>query len=615
LSWKPTGSDWKEKEMMKKNLLFLLTVTMPLTLLGQYWGERVTEKSFESSELYFTSYFLNNYGINNFRQVAVGFIQDPFLDLYLNPANLPSLNRRNLLYLDFRGDRTEPSVMTDYRTYPAYYETGVYDYYAPYYIDPRWYQDTRHEPEPVFSLGVLTFPFNGSLKNIFLGATYQLIYKQEPFYAMPSWIYYNKYGYDAFGGRMMEGNYIPVQDRYVGEDELLNNGQLFSAFLGNQFSEKLSAGIALNGVIHSRNGSYINNMSDEYGNTYDDNWYSNSEMKREQEYQHLDLAAGLKYQFSPTLLLGTKAGYLDGNADQTFNSRYSSYYDYQSSDVPGDYSTYYNESSTSQSWKHDGKNVYGSINLTKELKEKNTINAYYRYTRSEVDLDNQSTIQDTAYSASHWTYDSIFYEYYHHSSLSDQRQGSGTREDNTHEAMLNFRMKLTEKSSITFGGYFSRTESDISSFEPVVATRYSSYSSNDYPGDTLSLYEDKDLDWNYHALEWSLQIPLFFDFQVSPQWLISVGLNKVLKSWQIEDETIAYCRVRQRVENDSVKTDSNFAERYKEPTHKITEEFTDIIGKFVVQITPQIRIHLLVDPEFEDEFRIAQWWLGFQANL
>jgi hypothetical protein len=601
---------------MKRNLFILLVVLMPLALPGQYWGERVTEKSFESSELYFNSYFLNTYGINNFRQVAVGFIQDPFLDLYLNPANLPTLKNRNLIYLDFRGDRTETPVISGYRTYPAYYESGYYNYYAPIYIDPRWYQDTRYEPEPVFSLGILAYPFSGSLKNLLLGVTYQLIYKQEPFYSMPSWIYYNQYGYDAFGGRMMEmDSNIPIQDRYVGEDEMLNSGQLFSTFISNRFSEKLSAGIALSGVIHSRDGSYINNMSDEYGNIYDNDWYSKMEVKREQEYQHLDLAAGLKYQFSSTLLLGTKVGYLNGNADQKYNSLYSSFYDYQSSDLPGDFSTYYNESSTTQTWKHDGTNFYGSINLSKELKDKNIVNLYYRYTHSEVDLDNHSAIQDTAFYASHWTYDTTFYEYEGISSLTDNRKGSGERKTNTHEAMLNFHMKLTEKSTITFGGYYSRTISDIHSFEPVLAQRYSMYDSNNYPDDSISIYEDKDLDWNYHSLEWSLQIPLFFDFQVSPQWLISVGINKVLKSWKIEDETIAYFRLRQRVENNSVKSETNFGERYKESTQKITEDFTDLIGRFAVQVTPQIRIQLLVDPEFEDEFRIAQWWLGFQAHL
>ena len=47
---------------MKKNLMLLMIILTLPTLLAQYWGERVTEKSFESSELYFQSYFLNTYG-------------------------------------------------------------------------------------------------------------------------------------------------------------------------------------------------------------------------------------------------------------------------------------------------------------------------------------------------------------------------------------------------------------------------------------------------------------------------------------------------------------------------------------------------------------------------
>jgi hypothetical protein len=32
-------------------------------------------------------------------------------------------------------------------------------------------------------------------------------------------------------------------------------------------------------------------------------------------------------------------------------------------------------------------------------------------------------------------------------------------------------------------------------------------------------------------------------------------------------------------------------------------------------IAPEFKIKLLLDPEFENEFRIAQWWLGFEAKL
>ncbi|MCH7487331.1 MAG: hypothetical protein IIC04_10130, partial [Proteobacteria bacterium] len=92
---------------MKSKLLILMLI-LPFTLSAQYYGERVTEKSFERSNVYFKSNFLNTFGLFRFKNVAPGLIEDPFLDLHLNPANLPEFqNKTALIYLDFRGDRSE----------------------------------------------------------------------------------------------------------------------------------------------------------------------------------------------------------------------------------------------------------------------------------------------------------------------------------------------------------------------------------------------------------------------------------------------------------------------------------------------------------------------------
>ncbi|HES59957.1 MAG TPA: hypothetical protein ENO18_05940, partial [Caldithrix sp.] len=69
---------------------FYVLILLPFLLLAQYYGERVTEKSFESSDLFFNSYYLNTFGIYNFRNVATGLFDDPFLRLHLNPALLPN---------------------------------------------------------------------------------------------------------------------------------------------------------------------------------------------------------------------------------------------------------------------------------------------------------------------------------------------------------------------------------------------------------------------------------------------------------------------------------------------------------------------------------------------
>ncbi len=598
---------------MLKFLVIILILFIPIFCNAQYWGERATEKSYEHSELYFRSYYLNTFGLHRFRDIVVGMIKDPFLDLYLNPANLPKLDNNNLIYLDFRGDRTESAVIRDYTIYPLDY---FFSYYPRYYVDPRWYTSTRREPEPVFSIGYLSYPLEISPQILF-GATYQLIYKQEKYYSIPSWIYMNRYGYDAFNAQVVDEGDIPIKDREVGQDEMLNHGHLFSIFLGSQLVEKFSIGFSLNSIIHSREGIYADTRSDEYGNTDNSNWYYYKENSKDQNYDHYDLSLGLNYYFTHTFFSGIKIGYLGGDSKQTYQAIYSSKYQYQQIDEPSNWSRSMSESITNQSWDHDGENWYGSINLTKKTKQGHWMNIYYRYTEGNNNLQNNTEITDTSYYASHWTSDTEINEYRNSSSLSDIRAGSGKRTSNHHEAMLNMHMKLSKKSTVILGCYYFIRKSIISSTEPVIANRFSHYYSSGYYNRdvTKTLLEDKTLEWEYNSKEWSFQIPVFLDFQVSSYWSIMLGISRSLYSWHIKDETIAYFDIRRRTENDSIYTETNFGERYKEPDKKLSEEFTDIISKFSVKISSDFQIHLLINPEFKESFRIAQWWLGFQASL
>ena len=592
-------------------LILILIFLLPLLSRAQYWGERATEKSFEQSRLYFNSYYLNTFGIGRFGEVAAGLIDDPFLNLYVNPANLPSLPAGNLIYLDFRGDRTEPSILSDFHLTS---DVLVDPYFYP---DRRWYDVTRREPEPVFSLGFLGYPFQRASQKFFLGASYQLLYKQEKFYTPPSWIYWNRLGYDSFGNRLLEEQYIPMYDRYAGKNEMLNSGHLFSGFAGIQLSEDLSAGMSVNSVIHNREGGYLNLHRDEYGSTNNyDSQYSN-ELTRSQDYQHVDFAGGVNYSFAPNLKSGIKMGYLQGDADQIYTSQNYSFYQYQIVNVSQEWSYYRNESYTDQSWKQDGKNWYGGFNVTGKTRNDNLINFYYRYTQSDIDVNNASTIRDTALYSSRWLADTSYYQWRNSYSLSDNRTGVGKREVKRHEFMLNSQIRLTEKNNLSLGLYYSHANSNILTTEPVIARASSDYSQSGYYNDEYHyyLFEDKTLQWHHQSTEWSLQIPVLIDFQLNEYWQISLGLNKILRSWNISDETIAYFDTRERLENDSLRIENNFAERYREPAQKITEEYTDLIARFAVKISPRFQVHLLIDPAFDESIRIAHWWLGFQASL
>jgi len=600
---------------MKLKINFLILFSS-IIIYPQYYGERTTEQNFEQSELYFKSHYLNSFGLYNFKKIAAGFFDDPFLNLHINPAAVPDLGDDELLlYIDFRGDRTEVPIVNDY-VMPVFYSNIAY---RPY-VDPRWITISRSEPEPIFSLGILNYPLKDITKNFFIGGTYQLINREEKFYTVPYGIYYPNYYYDAFWVRAEGLSNIPITDRYAGKDELSTVGHLFSVFTGYKINNELSAGLSLNGVMHSRDGEYANNYQDEFGTQKDyDNSYSNSQA-RNQDYNHLDLSTGVLYNLSKKFKVGAKIGYLNGNAEQSYSSSNKSFYQYKKPNVTDEWSYSINDYQNSQKWNQDGNSKYFGINFTRYIDIDKEFSGYYRYTNSDIDLTNSTNILDTSYYTSRYysSWDTTYNSYNGRSYTSDVRGGTGKRKVFMHEALLNFLWKLSERTSVRAGIYYNSTSTNVNSSEPVTALRKSEYNyvnKNHSQNYYNELVENKLLDWEYDAQSWTLQIPIAFNFIISDKFELMLALNRILNGWEIEDRTIAYFTKRERNENGQVTVETNFGERYTQPREKITEDFTKVMAGINVNLSKAFKVNLQVDPEFGDEFRFAQWWLSFAAKL
>jgi hypothetical protein len=67
--------------------VFLFFAFQVHTGYAQYFGERVLEKSFEHTDFFFTPSYVVPYGIATFRSTMVGLLDDPFLNLAVNPSN------------------------------------------------------------------------------------------------------------------------------------------------------------------------------------------------------------------------------------------------------------------------------------------------------------------------------------------------------------------------------------------------------------------------------------------------------------------------------------------------------------------------------------------------
>ncbi len=594
---------------------FFVLLFFPGLLFAQYWGERVTEKSFESSALYFNSYYLNPFSIYNFKDVSLALIDDPFLALHLNPANMPKDS--TLIYLDFRGDRHEPSVVS--RIMPTPY-TG-YDYYAPGFIaDPRWYSVTRTEPEPIVSLGFLSRPF----QRFSINATYQFIYKEEPFYQSPAVIYNSRYGMDERGMDIGGDSNVPVVNRCAGEDYMLTNAHLAALNAALMVTSKLSVGVTASAVYHNREGQYARLRTNEYSSTDTDDWRNQYSKERQQRYHHIDLAGGLRYRFSQYFSAGVKVGYLNGKVKQDYNIADSSVYRYSrnSNNYHSDHQSYRN-SLTNQNWRHDGHNLYGRLTLNFRFKKHRQFHFFYAYSQKNININNRSTIMDASHYSGSWNNGSDQSAYYSWYSLNDRRYASGSAQENNWQTMLSFHWKETERSRVNFGIYFSQQNYHTTTNEPVIFSSRSYHHSQYKEADQLweihewnyNRYEEKRLVWETRTLHQTLQIPVMLEYDISANWTFLAVVNRIWQRWRVEDQTTAYFSTRYKNDNGQIEEEHNFGERYTQPKRSISEDTTDLIGGLTVRVSPNFTINFLVNPSFDADGLLAQWWLGFRMKL
>lgn len=598
-----------------KQVLFLVLILTGFSF-AQYYNERSTEQSFEKSELYFKSALLNPYGLFSIKEVSYGLIDNPFIRLSLNPANLPSQKDETVFYLDFRGDRTlieNHGISMDTR---PYFNDMLFS------PDPRLISTTRAEQEPFLSLGVLTYPLKDVLGDLFVGVTYQFTNQKERFYSSPYSIYGNRLFYDGFGIRVSEGamSDVPIVDRYGGKDEMKTKTHLLTLFTGYALSEKLNFGLSINTALHSRKGELSNLNRDEYGATNNGEWFSSNRNTNKQEYNHIDFSAGLTYAISDLTSAGIKAGFLNGNVDQATLSSSEYLYSRNTPNVSPDWNYSFSTSSSIQKWEHKGNVLYGGTQFSHQLKNNIVVSGYYSLAYSDIDLTNSSTIKDTSSFTSKWNYNNQWSRYSGKSSLKDNRSATGKRENYDHQLFMGVKVPLLNQTTLSTGLFYGYSTSSVNSSEPVYAFRYSKHQSssseNNYNySNELSLLENKRLEWTYTSKKWSLQIPVLLNFVVNENWTIMTGVNQVMNEWEITEQTTAYFTQRRKVENGVVKNETNFGERYSEPDKSYTEDYSQLFAGVELSFSKIFKVRLLMEPELVEGLRVNQWWLGFETRL
>lgn len=82
--------------------LLVIMIFSQMTV-GQYLSENVVEKSFESTPFFFQPNYMNPFGIGKFAEIAPALIDDPFLNVIVNPA-FPAAEsfQQHYIYVNFR---------------------------------------------------------------------------------------------------------------------------------------------------------------------------------------------------------------------------------------------------------------------------------------------------------------------------------------------------------------------------------------------------------------------------------------------------------------------------------------------------------------------------------
>ncbi|MCR4439564.1 MAG: hypothetical protein QHJ34_13565 [bacterium] len=592
-------------------------VTAALPAHAQYWGGRVLEKSFEQTEFFFLPNDVLPYGLGAFSRVAPGLIDEPLLNVAVNPAYLCRAElQRPYLYLDFRNTHLVEEQQ-GYR-WPGLYVEGpaAADFVPPY---PCFFLQTRRLPEPVFSGAVLAQPFGQKLS---LGLTYQALLQDQAYYSIPQDIYRARVGLDYAGNSVARTEDIPVVDCYQGSDEMHEAGHFLAALAGYKLLPRLYLGAKVNRTLFARDGSFGSRNLWEVSPRAGQSLWRNSE-ERTQDYDHWDMAGGFSWGVSKKVQVGATVGYLWGDAVQSLTRSDSSYWYYKS---PGarDSSRYGQGAAAQQDWDHRGKTTYGGVTLWAELSPTHQLVGYYMYLSQRTDIAVSSWAHDTSFSAYFSDWDSEWYKGHGESALHDVRSGAGDAPLKLHRLAATLHWQLERQMRLHLGVQYEEKRRSIASSEGVLASRHSSFS---HGGSSSSEWhyssrvdEDKTLHWDFRVRKLAVQLPVVLTWQPRKPVELLLGLNRSMKQWEITDVTTAIFAFREVTEDSVRSRKTDFGERYTEPREKRSEVQTTFLAGVTLRPSARFGARLLAVPHYASTpagmtLREMQWWLALTLTM
>ncbi len=591
-------------------MILSFTLVFITTSFGQYSAETVLEKSFEQMDFFFTPDHLNPYGLNGFVDVTPGLMDEPLLNLSINPANLYADSaRHHYLYLDLRN---QVRVFEDHYGIHPLYEYRNYSLYFPTY-----FIESRRALEPAITMALLSRPMNNGFV---LGATYKAMIQDEGYYAIPYDVYRSSVGYDYAGSKMAESSNIPIIDVYSGQDRMHQIGHFINFYGGYELTPKLKFGIKLGRVIFDRDGSFgsKNFWESTYSRDNTSLWYNLE--NRSQDYQHWEYSGGVKLLVTDRMALGASIGYLQGDVIQTMAQEDSSFYLYGNKYNDDYWSFYHKFGDADKNWAHDGRTFMGGVDFTYRINRDKVLNLIYQYQQQQVDMSLRSTLEDTSFSEYQNTWNGSYYYGDSDYRLFDVRDGSGENRVKIHRFMGALQWQLEQNKLLHIGLRLELSKRNTHTLENVFSDRQmryhqeSSQNENDYDY-WNAVVEDKRLSWDFGAKMTSIQVPIIFKWRVSRIAELLIGVNRKMVSWNIDDVTLALFNYRVLTVDSTTERKENFGERYTQPQEKRNDVQTMVMLGLTTTPSKFFEVRLLLVPNFTDAFdgrRLSDitWWIG-----
>jgi hypothetical protein len=589
--------------------VMIFALALPQSLVAQYWGERVLEKGFEHTDFFFVPGNLIPYGIGSFKSTTPGLIDDPLLNLAVNPArvSIDSIHD-HYLYADFRNARIiqdqGPGYIVPWRVYTAS-DAAIRPY-------PWVYLNTRKELEPVFSGAYVGRPLPETVPGLMVGTSYQLILQDSKYYSVPQDIYRSVVGSDFSGTRAAAAGSIPIVDRFSGQDNMHQQGHLVTVFGRYEVSSLGTVGLKVGRVTFDRSGMFgSSNLWGYPAQNSGTSLWSNTEA-RDQAYGHWELTGGAEFRLGKHTSIGVTAGSLWGDAMQNLHRNDSSYYDYSAG---ADRSYYVRSASNQETWRHDGRSLLLGGDVVSHISPQNTVRLVYQHQRTTVDIGVNAAIIDTSFSTYSYLAPSPVTST-SYAMLTDLRGGSGESKTTCNRLLAAMQWRIDDRMDLTFGVQVDWQTTETSTQEIVLARMQSVYQSTQ--GDYSWIYgndESKDLLWTFKAERSSFRIPIILTIRASDVFDVLLGLNRTMTHSTIDDVTLALFRYRQVNEVGAVTRQENFGERYTTPQEKVSDVQTTFLAGLTAAPTRQFQVRFLVVPNFRDtydgsELDELQWWIG-----